>query len=120
MRLVTLGVLAFIALWLYGSLNGYSHTFEVGVKNYDDQKICGLPNGEGMKFKIPNPVYVKLANGQDRYFSEDVLINDTIAGEPFEVKGGCVTMSPSRSQVFRNSPNSQIQEPQWFRIKFYK
>jgi len=101
-------------------LSGYSKTFEVGVRNYDDQKVCGLPNGEGMKFKIPHPFYVTLQNGTSRSLAQDVLINDTIQGEEFEVKEGCVAMTLSRILEFKGSLNATIREPQRFRIMFYR
>lgn len=101
-------------------LGGYVKTFEVGVRNYDDQKVCGLPNGGGMKFKIPHPFYVTLQNGTSRSLAQDVLINDTIQGEAFEVKDGCVAMTLSRILEFKGSPNATIRDPQRFRITFYR
>jgi len=100
---------------------GYSKTFEVGVRNYNDQKVCGLPSGDGMRFKLPHNVYVMLQNGTSRFINGDILIENTIEGEEFSVKkDGCVTMTLSRMLEFKESSNSTLRDPQRFRIQFYR
>jgi len=99
----------------------YSKTFEVEVRNYDDQKVCGLPSGDGMRFKLPHNVYVALQNGTSRFINGDILIENSIEGEEFEVrKDGCVTLTLTRVLEFKESPNSTLRYPQRFRIQFYR
>lgn len=107
---------------IVGQITGNSNTAntkEVEVRNYNDQRICGLPAGK-LKFRVPHPVYVILQNGTSRYLSEDIQFNGVIQGEEFEAGKGCATMSLSRLEEFKRSPNATIREPQRFRIEFYK